>query len=149
MRRFEGFVVNTPKQSLLRSPLVVASCILASGLVAAALILKGSPGPSLFFLWSARNQFCSQMTAQLEDKTYSVLGQNRQAQDIEIEKVLVSPKADKMEIDYRIDWSPGPMHTYTSCSLDKDDMGRFTSDWSTRIGDAPNSADQKFYVHLD
>ncbi len=89
------------------------------------------------------------MTAQLEDKTYSVLGQNRTLRNIEIEKVLVSPKSDKMEIDYRIDWTPGPMYTYTSCSLDKDDTGRFTSDWSTCIGDGPKSADQKFYVHLD
>ena len=122
---------------------------MAGGLVTAALILKGFPGLSPYFLWSAQNQFCFQMKAQLEDKTYSVLGQNRSAQGIEIEKVLVSPKADKMEIDYRIDWAPGPMYTYTSCSLDKDDMGRFISDWSTRIGDGPKSGDQKFYVHLD
>ena len=121
-------------KKLLFSP-VIAAFVLSVGLIVSALILsRGATSPKLEtplqtpLEQTIRSQFVNQMTAQTGNSpVVDIAGNTRQLSEIVVDKIQISPKRNRADIDYHFAWQKTDICTYTQISLTQDEYGRFDS----------------------
>lgn len=111
---------------------VVAAAILSIGLISSALIVSRAK-TTASSEWSPseqdiKAQFVSQMTEQTgSSPIVDMTGNKRRLSEIVIDEFQMSPRKNRVDIDYHFAWQNTKICTFTKMSLTKDEFGRFDS----------------------
>ena len=116
--------------------LILAACIVAAGLIVAAVIIHARPGnppPNIVQSQAApipseasvRQQFISQYQVQLTGHSVKIMGKEQPVQSVEVSKVQFAAPGDEIDVVYVVHGKTASMGT--GCTLRKNAYGHFVS----------------------